>query len=73
MMHVHTIPVPLGMTPEEAWAEITTLGKLVNPPQAEDECGWSVIDCDGEECKSIEKAPDFRRYYNGILIEGLPE
>lgn len=71
--HVHTIPVPLGATPEDAWAEITTLGKLAYPPENETECTWAVIECDGEECKSIEKAPNFRRYYNDVLIEGPPE
>lgn len=29
MKHVHVIPVPGGMTADEAWAEIATLGRLV--------------------------------------------
>lgn len=26
---IHTIPVPRGYTPEEAWVEISTMGRLV--------------------------------------------
>lgn len=32
-MALHVIPVPKGMTAEEAWAEIVTMGRLV-------ECRW---------------------------------
>lgn len=49
---LHVIPVPEGMTPEEAWAEIVTMGRLVEPDGG---CSWAQIECDGQECTDIEK------------------
>lgn len=54
--HVHVFPVPPGMTPDEAWAEICAMGRLVEPA-AESVTGWSTISCDGVECQGIDLAP----------------
>lgn len=44
-MAVHVIPVPAGMTPEEAWAEIQVMDRLVEPvPEAG--LTWAVIEVD---------------------------
>lgn len=48
--HVHTIPVPHGMTWREAWAEICILGKLNS---SDPFAGWANVECDGEECGGI--------------------
>lgn len=57
MEHQHVIPVPPGMTPGEAWAEITIMGKLVNPvPGARYK--WATIECDGTECADVEVVTD---------------
>lgn len=56
MKHLHVIPVPFGAEPEDAWAEITTLGHLAFPPASEDECYWATIECDGDECSDVEHA-----------------
>lgn len=50
--HLHVIPVPEGMTPEESWAEIVTMGRLVEPDEG---CTWAGIECDGLTCIDIEE------------------
>jgi hypothetical protein len=52
MKHVHTIPVPAGATPEDAWAEICLMGCLIGV----DDVMWANVECDGEECLGIEWA-----------------
>ena len=61
----HVIPVPRGMTPEDAWAEITTMGRLVEPDEF---CSWATIECDGHECLGIDLAPNFRRFHNDVQV-----
>lgn len=51
-MHVHTIPVPDGMTPEEAFAEIRIFGELAEGRVVkEDGTGgcWAVIQCEASD------------------------
>lgn len=43
--HVHTIPVPHGMTPEQAWAEILVMGRLVDAVRID---SYANIRCDGD-------------------------
>lgn len=43
-MSVHVIPVPEGMTPDDAWAEIAIMGALVEPVIAP--VCWAVIEVD---------------------------
>ncbi len=43
------------MTPGEAWAEITIMGRLIDPP-ADEQCKWAAIECDGTECADVEVA-----------------
>lgn len=38
----HVIPVPQGMTPQEAWDEIRLLGCLTTEHQA-GSCDWTVV------------------------------
>lgn len=43
---LHVIPVPVGMTPGEAWAEIDTMGRLVEYAKADvrfAHCTWAVV------------------------------
>lgn len=64
----HVIPVPLGMTAEEAWAEIVTMGRLVEPSE---ECTWATVECEGGpdcSCLSIDVAPGYRHFHNDELI-----
>lgn len=66
---VHTIPVPRGMTAEEAWQEIITLGHLAEPDEF---CTWAVVECpgaDGCECSGVDRA-DAHRWHNDVLIGG---
>lgn len=46
MKYLHTIPVPEGMTPREAWDEINTVGQLVCQTVEEDGTGgsWAVVE-----------------------------
>lgn len=48
--HVHVIPIPMGMTVEEAWAEICLLGELVDAPPIGQ---WATIECEGGECRGV--------------------
>lgn len=52
--HVHVIPLPDGMTVEDAWSELCVLGHLAQP---DDNCRWATLTCDGDECQGIEQAP----------------
>jgi hypothetical protein len=54
MRHLHCIPVPGVMTPGEAWAEICIMGHLVY--SGDDVREWATIECDGEECASVQHA-----------------
>lgn len=65
--HVHVAPVPPGMTPEEAFAEACYMGRLM---PYEGEPTWATVECDGEVCRGIERADDFRHYHNDQLVEG---
>lgn len=49
--HTHVIPVPWGMSVEDAWMEITTLGRLFEDPEGEPR--WGTVMCDGQECGSV--------------------
>ncbi len=51
MKHLHTIPVPRGMTPNEAWAELCIMGEYISPDPYST---WANIECDGDECTSIK-------------------
>jgi hypothetical protein len=49
MTVVHVIPVPQGMTPEEAWAEIDLMGGLVEYAPMDPRfvnCTWATIEAD---------------------------
>lgn len=63
--HAHTIPVPRGMTAGESWAEIITLGRLIEPDEF---CSWATVECDGEECADVDRS-NSRRYHNDVLVE----
>lgn len=52
MKHLHTIPVPPFWNPESAWEVICKEGRL---PEYEGKPTWAVIECDGEECKGVER------------------
>lgn len=56
MKHLHVIPVPDGMNALEAWAEIVTMGKLVEPNTVD--CSWATIECSSDECADIERECD---------------
>jgi len=65
---VHVIPVPRWMTPEQAWEQITTDGRL----EAEDpDCGWATIGCEGGPdcpCGRIELADSYQWRHNDRLV-----
>lgn len=49
MTVLHVIPVPQGMTPEEAWAEIDTFGQLIEYDPSDQRftnCQWAAIEAD---------------------------
>lgn len=72
----HVIPVPPGMTPEEAWAEICTLGHLADPPETDEDCEWAVIKCAGGadcECLGGELAPGYEKWVDDRLVFKAPE
>lgn len=50
MRHLHVIPVPHDLSAVEAWKQICIFGRLVDPPEAEPDCVWATIPCDGQEC-----------------------
>lgn len=50
--HVHTYPVDATLTAEEAWKEICIMGFRATDTGSET---WAVIECDGEECRSIQQ------------------
>lgn len=62
--HSHVIPVPRGMTAQEAWAEITTMGRLLEP---DEHCTWASVGCTGE-CADVDRS-NSRRWHNDVLIE----
>jgi hypothetical protein len=67
----HVIPVPAGMTPEEAWQEIVTLGQLHRKPSKHG-LTWAVVECPGGqdcECRHIHLWRHYRRYLNDRLVE----
>lgn len=43
MTTVHVIPVPDGYTPDEAFEEISVMGKLVDREVSEEGGCWAVI------------------------------
>lgn len=53
MTHTHVIPVDATLTPEEAWRELCIFGRRVTDSGA---TRWAVVECDGEECRNIERA-----------------
>lgn len=64
--HVHVQPVPPGMTPEEAFAETCTLGRLA-PYRGEPT--WATLECAEGACDGIQRARDWRRYHNDRLVD----
>ncbi len=67
----HVIPVPHGMTPDQAWDETSTLGRLAVKPDPH-RVTWVAYECPGAEecrCRFVDLAPNFRRYYNDRLVE----
>lgn len=65
----HVIAVPRGMTPAEAWAETTVLGKLAEP---DPHCTWAGVKCEGGpdcSCFGVEQASNYRRYEDDVLVE----
>lgn len=52
-MSVHVIPVPDGMTVDEAWQQIRLFGKLLEGrgvgPNGEGG-QWAVVDCGVDDC-----------------------
>jgi hypothetical protein len=52
---IHVIPVDASLTPEDAWKEICIFGQRVTYSGSET---WATIECDREECRSIEVADD---------------
>lgn len=68
---VFVVPVPHGMTLQDAWDEITTLGRLANPPRSDNDVEWSLLRCPGGDdcrCRFIDLAPNHRRYHNDRLV-----
>lgn len=49
-MHVHTYPIDISLTPEEAWYEICLMGVRATYSGGET---WGNIVCDGDECRNI--------------------
>lgn len=52
--HLHVIPVPEGMTPEQAWDELVAVGEFLFPLTDPDTVRWATIECDGETCEGVE-------------------
>ena len=50
---IHVIPVDASLSPEEAWKEICIFGHRITFTGSET---WANIECDGEECASIERS-----------------
>lgn len=50
MHHVHSIPVDVSLTADEAWEELCLFGRRVTDTGHET---WAVMRCDGEECVNI--------------------
>lgn len=50
MRHLHVIPVPDGMTAEQAFEEIIVMGQLVDRVVSEDGEGgqWVTVSCEGD-------------------------
>lgn len=57
MKHIHTIYIPDGMTTKEVWKELCIFGHLVTQPTT-NRGDWTNVNCDGEECRLIERADD---------------
>lgn len=66
------IPVPAGMTPEESWAETTTLGRLARKP-TEKGLTWATIECPGDDdcrCRFVDRSDClWRHWHNDVLVE----
>lgn len=68
---VNVIPVPAGMTPDQAWDEILTLGRLERRPSSRG-LTWAAMSCPGGDdcrCRHVELWRHYRRYRNDRLVE----
>jgi hypothetical protein len=68
------MPVPAGMTAEQAWDEITALGKLHTTPPTKG-LTWACVECPGgEDCECryhYRSSLLYRRFHNDRLVEVL--
>lgn len=68
----HVIPVPEGMTPDDVWAETTTLGRLARKPSKRG-LTWAAFECPGGDdcrCRFIHRSDLLWRHWrNGVLVE----
>lgn len=74
----HVIFVPPGRIVDDVWAEIVTLGRLLDLPAGliESDGTWATVECSGGadcECLQIDAAPDYRHYHNDVLVFGPPQ
>jgi hypothetical protein len=64
------MPVPNGMTPDEVWHEVTTLGRLAETPPQEG-LQWALYECAGGDrcrCRFIDRSANWRRFHNDRLV-----